>query len=72
MTAPYSRGVTSDYSTRPPRLDGRTLRDLLALLLLLAGVIGLLVVAFDFNWQAGTLVASALALIAGIFLGYDR
>lgn len=68
-SAPYSRAV-ADYS--PRALDGGVLRDIAALALLMAGVAGLSVAAFAFDWRLGLAVLSAAAIIAGVTLGYRR
>ena len=71
MATPYARSVTNDY--RAPRtFDALPVREVLAVVLILAGVVGATVAAFAVDWRLGTSVASAAAITAGVFLGYER
>lgn len=56
----------------PPRVDGRAIRDLLALLLLVAGAVGLGFAAFHTDLWLGIAYLSAVAVTAGALLGMER
>lgn len=51
---------------------GRLLRDLLAVVLVLIGLIGLLVVAFVVDVRLGAALAFAYVTALGVFLGTER
>ena len=59
------------YSPLAPRRFG-VLRDLVALLLILAGVAGAVVVGFHVPWQVNAAAGSLAAIAAGISLGMTR
>lgn len=56
----------------PARVDTRVVRDLLALLLVLAGLAGLCYVAFRTDVLLGVAYLSAVAVTAGALLGMER
>ena len=70
MVRGYPRGVATNYPR--PGLDTGVLRDILALLLVLSGVVGLTVVGFATDWRLGVAVLSVAVMTAGVLLGYER
>lgn len=70
--------VTADNPAPPyraatrPRVDPRLVREVVAVLLLVAGAAGLAVAAFLWAFPAGLAVVSAEAATVGVVLGYDR
>lgn len=54
------------------RLTGRQVRDLVALLLLLVGSVGLVATAWAFNPLAGRALLFLMMIGAGVVLGLDR
>lgn len=73
MSAPYSDRVATDYPyARPRGVDMSLVRDLIAVVLVVAGVVGLSVAAFAVDWRLGLAVVSVAAVITGAFLGYER
>jgi hypothetical protein len=61
-----------DSLPRAGGLDGRVLRDLLALILVLAGLAGLAVAAYHVSPFLALALVSAAVLAAGLALGVDR
>lgn len=59
-------------TARPSSRRGRVALDVLSLLLVLAGAIGLAGVAFTVHDLAGWAVVSAYTIAAGLFVGVDR
>jgi hypothetical protein len=62
--------VTPDETDAPSR--ARLLLDVLALLLLLAGVVGINTAAFLLTPLAGLVTVSMTAIVAGVALGQAR
>lgn len=60
------------YTHSSRAVDSRVVRDLLAVLLLIAGACILVYAGFLVSDAAGFGVAGALVLATGIALGYDR
>lgn len=69
MALPQS-DFTSAY--RRPVVDTRLVRDLLALLLIVAGAVGLVTVAFLTDERLGWATVFGSALTAGVLLGLNR
>lgn len=60
---------------RPALFDDDTrglLRELAALVLLVVGVLGLVIVGFWVSIKVGAAVVSVLFILAGLALGYER
>lgn len=57
---------------RVPLLTARQVRDLLAVVLIVAGLAGVVTVTFIASPLAGWGVVAVLALALGIYLGSDR
>ena len=70
MPAPIFTDPTSTPSRRP-RLDPRQVRDLLSILLIVVGVVGLVVTAWAWHPLAGLAVMFAATFGLGVFLGLD-
>jgi hypothetical protein len=71
-SAPYARGVATDYPSPRARVDLGVIRDVVGLLLLITGAAGLSVAAFAVDWRLGLATLSVAALSAGAYLGYER
>jgi hypothetical protein len=63
--------VTKDFRTSA-RLDRGIIREILAAVLLIAGLTGLVVAGFAVDWRLGLTALSAMAATAGALLGYER
>lgn len=72
--APSVRPVTTLPEDLPPvrRFDSRQVRDLCALLLIVVGLIGLLIVSFAAHPLAGWGALSVLVGAVGVLLGFGR
>ncbi len=55
-----------------PRVDGRLLRDVMAVVLILCGAVGVVAVSFAVSPLLGAATISVAAIIAGVLLGIDR
>lgn len=64
--------MTSQHAYRTRTIDIALVREYLAVVLILAGLIGLVTVAFMVDVRAGAAAVSTLAIVAGVFLGLDR
>lgn len=69
---PYSRPVANDYPYSRSPIDRDLLRDVAAVVLMVAGIAGLAFVAFAIDPLAGVATLSAASIAAGAFLGYRR
>ena len=72
MSAQYPDPVTQPYAPPRSRVDLGILRDVVGLILVLAGVVGLAVAAFATDWRLGVAVLSVAAISAGAYLAYSR
>lgn len=71
-STPYPDGVAAPYPYASQRSNVALLRDLAALVLLVAGLAGLVVVGFAVDWRLGVAALSTVSITAGVALGYSR